>query len=221
MNTGTIPLSKPRKGSTQASPVYLLTSLNPGVPESYPGSRTTFSFFSSVSCNLSSSSAFPSFSWHWHFTKITGQLHCQSSLSFGLSDVFSQLEWGYTFLTRAPQKSRVWHHRAHVDRSSVWVTLTSISGDADPTARFLQCTATSFPVQSVKGDCGFLKMNVWLSLRTVCVSPACWWLQLPGRWEASNEDEQQSRRLWKTPKLSVTKRNSSSLFIDPLEDSSL
>ena len=99
MNTGTIPLSKPRKGSTQASPVYLLTSLNPGVPESYPGSRTTFSFFSSVSCNLSSSSAFPSFSWHWHFTKITGQLHCQTSLSFGLSDVFPPiLRWGFGFL---------------------------------------------------------------------------------------------------------------------------
>ena len=172
MNTETIPLSKPRKGSTQASPVYLLISLNPDVPEPYPASPSTFSFFSLVSCNLSSSSAFPSFPWHWHFRKITGQLRCQTPLSFGLSDVFSQLEWGYAFSTRAPQKSCVWHHRAHGDRSSVWATLTSISGDADPAARFLQCKAVSFPVQAVKGDCGFLNRNVWLSLRTVCVSPA-------------------------------------------------
>lgn len=84
MNMGTIPLSKPRKGSTQASPVYLLISLNPDVPESYPGSCTTFSFFSLVSWNLSSSSAFPCLSWHWHLRKITGQLCCQTSLSFGL-----------------------------------------------------------------------------------------------------------------------------------------
>ena len=170
MNTGTIPLSKPRKGSTQASPVYLLTSLNPGVPESYPGSRTTFSFSSSVSCNLSSSSAFPFFSWQRQFRKITGQLHCQTSLSF------PQLEWGYAFLVRI----RWWCFLLSVARGAGQGRSCLITSDSNlnldhlvksVSDGFHHCKVTISPLQLIN----ILRKLLW-SCTNICFSSnlQCW-----------------------------------------------
>lgn len=193
-------------------------SLDPDVSESYSRSHTAFSSFSFISWNLCEVVGFPMpfmtlTLWRVLVTCVVRYVVVCLMFSHDWSEVMH--------FWQERHKSHVHDITGFVQASHISVMLTLINNEDNLSARFLQCEVTSFSVELILGDCGFLNGNVWLSLQTLRVIPACWRLQLPHRWEASNEDKRQSRRLWKTLMLSVTKRNSSSLFIDPLEDSSL
>jgi len=92
-------------------------------------------------------SVFPCLSWPWHFLGVQ-DVFCRMSLLWGLSDIFSWLDWVYVLLKRIPQRPYALlsasNQRMHCVKLYLWLSEHNHTAKVVSPMAYL-CNVTIFP----------------------------------------------------------------------------